>query len=209
MSLVPERRPRGHALLLVACLSSIFLMGRSTLVEAQDAGLQQAKQDFDDGQNLYLQSKYSDAADKFLAAYRKKPFPAFLFNAGVCYEKNRDFMKALTYYERFLKADPHSADKTNVQERIDIIREYLNPPEKDAKGVAVPKPITPNLPAIETKGLVVIESNPEGAAIYLDERTKGIFTRTPYTGSLPPGQHQIELEMKGFDPVPKNVHRQK
>ena len=168
--------------------------------DASPSGLspaQQAKQYFDDGQNLYIQGKFTEAAEKFLKAYEAKSYPAFLFNVAVCYEKNRDFAKALKYYEDFVKADPHSTDRKLVMARIQSIRQHLNPADPKSP------PPPPTLPAIEPKGLVVIESNPEGAAIYLSDKKKGIFTRTPYTGSLPPGQHTIILELKEFQPVRK------
>ncbi len=174
---------------------------------AQDAATQTAKRHFDIGQALYLQGKFTAAAESFLKAYESKPFPAFLFNAAVAREKNKDYAKALKLYERFLKADPHSSDRDLVQKRIKAISKHLNPPTPTSQATtsAPAAPAIPTLPPIATKGVVVIESQPEGAAIYLNDKKKGIFTRTPYTGSLPPGAHTLILELKEYSPIRKTI----
>jgi len=175
---------------------TVFLLLSSSAL-AQDQALEQAKQHFDEGQNLYLQGKYTDAAEQFMAAYQVRNFPAFLFNVAVCHEKNHDYAKALLYYERYLREDPHSQDRSLVLKRIAAIRAHLNPPNA-TQPTSQPTEPPPNLPPVKTKGLVVIETQPEGAAIYLGDKTKGIFTRTPYTGSLPPGQHTVIIELKRY-----------
>jgi hypothetical protein len=194
---------------LLACL--LALIARPAA--AQDEVLETAKQHFDAGQNLYLQGKYIKAADEFMAAYKAKPFPAFLFNAAVCYEKNRDFGRALELYDRFLEEAPHSPDRKLVVKRIEGIRQHLSPalpPSTQPATQPTKKPpqakpkTTPDLPPVKTKGLVVIESEPSGAAIYLEDKKNGIFTRTPYTGTLSPGKHTVIVELKGYKTGRKN-----
>lgn len=194
----------------VALVFAVALVAASApeVASAQDAATQTAKRHFDIGQALYLQGKFTAAAESFLKAFGSKPFPAFLFNAAVAHEKNKDYAKALKLYERFLKADPHSSDKGLVQKRIKAIRKHLNPPTAPtSQGTtsAPAAPAMPTLPPIATKGVVVIESQPEGAAIYLNSKKKGIFTRTPYTGSLPPGAHTLILELKEYSPIRKTI----
>jgi hypothetical protein len=189
---------------LVSVFALCFLFSLSAL--AQDKSLESAKQFFDEGQNLYLLGKYMEAGEQFTKAYEAKNFPAFLFNIAVCMEKNRDFAKALSYYEQYLKDDPISQDKELVTKRITVIRDYLNPKVSATQPSTQPSKepaAPPNLPQVNTKGLVVIESKPEGAAIYLGDKKKGIFTRTPYTGSLPPGQHTVIIEIRKFKPERK------
>lgn len=183
----------------------LALMLASAPALAQDQALEQAKQHFDEGQNLYLRGKYTEAAEQFLAAYQVKGYPAFLFNVAVCFEKNRDFAKALSYYERYLKEDPHSQDRSLVLKRIAGIRLHLNPPGTASQPTSQPREV-PDLPPVKTKGLVVIETEPEGAAIYLEDKNKGIFTRTPYTGSLPPGRHTVIIELKRYRTKRKTIN---
>lgn len=184
-----------------------ILLGAPRIAVAQDSGTQDAKQNFDKGQALYLEAKFKEAADAFLKAYAAKPFPAFLFNAAVCYEKNKSYAEALKYYKKFLYVAPHNPDAKLVKKRIATIGRHLSAPPTQpgtASQPAVPK--MPSLPPIETKGVVVVESSPEGAAIYLNDKKNNIFTRTPFTGSLPPGRHTIILELKEFKPVRKTIH---
>jgi hypothetical protein len=70
---------------------------------------------------------------------------------------------------------------------------------------APPPPPPPALPAIETKGLVVIDSKPQGATIYLNDKRKGPFARTPWQGSLDPKAVRLLLESKGFKPEQRNI----
>jgi tetratricopeptide (TPR) repeat protein len=192
-------RHRGSAAALVLILLA------APPASAQDKGLETAKEHFDDGQALYLQGKFGEAAEKFVKAYEAKTYPAFLFNIAVCYEKNRDFAKALGYYERYLKEDPTTNDREVVQKRIKGIRDHLSPAGSSLPSSQPTAP--PNLPQIKPKGLVVIESKPEGAAIYLGgDKRKGVFTRTPYTGNLPEGKHTVILEMRKFKPERKTFH---
>jgi hypothetical protein len=168
---------------------------------AQDKNLETAKQYFDEGQNLYLQGKYTEAAEKFQKAYDTKSYPAFLFNVAVCHEKNRDFQKALDLYERYLKEDPHSTDRALVLKRVAAIKSHLNP--AGSQPTTLPTAPPPNLPQVNTKGLVVIETKPEGAAIYLEDKKRGIFTRTPYTGTMSDGPHTVIVELRKFKPERK------
>ena len=191
---------------VLGVIAMTWASGWSVPALAQDGATQDAKRHFDIGQALYMQGKFQPAAERFEKAFAAKPFPAFLFNAAVCLEKSKDFVKALKLYEQFLTLDPHSNDRSLVKKRIKAIRSHLNPPTPTTRSSSQPAtPELPSLPPIETKGVVVIESSPEGAAIYLDAKEKGIFTRTPYTGSLPPGQHTIILEIKEFKRVQKTI----
>ncbi len=191
-------------MLRVLVPGGLLLLLLTSPAAAQDRSLETAKQFFDEGQNLYVQGKYGDAAEQFQKAYDAKPYPAFLFNIAVCHEKNRDYVKALSYYERYLKDDPHTTDRATVLKRIAAIREHLAP-SATSQPSSQPAP-PPTLPTVTTKGLVVIESKPEGAAIYLGDKRRGIFTRTPYTGNLNQGEHTVIVELRKFKPERKTFY---
>jgi hypothetical protein len=181
-----------------------------------DKDLQAAKQEFEEAQTLFIREKFEDAAQKFQAAYSKKPFPAFLFNVAVSYEKALQLEKASEYFQKYLDKDPGAADAATVKSRIEALRTILAPttpvagttpdadggaavgPDGGAVAVAAPPRNTSLLPAIETKGLVVIDSKPQGATIYLDNKKAGAFARTPWQGSLPSKPVKLLLEAKGF-----------
>src|SRR3954453_594275 len=77
--------------LLVGLLPSISLAETpppaAPPAEAKDIDLQVAKTEFENAQTLFIKEQFDDAAAHFLAAFARKPYPAFLFNAAVSFEK--------------------------------------------------------------------------------------------------------------------------
>ncbi len=67
-----------------------------------------------------------------------------------------------------------------------------------------PAPL-PVLTDIETKGLVVIDSKPQGATIYLNDKRKGAFGKTPWQGSLESKPVRLILEQKGWKPEERAI----
>jgi hypothetical protein len=63
----------------------------------------------------------------------------------------------------------------------------------------------PVLTDIETKGLVVIDSKPQGATIYLNDKRKGPFGKTPWQGSLESKPVRLILEQKGWKPEERAI----
>ncbi len=171
-----------------------------------DAALTAAKADFEEAQTLYIRGTYGDAAAKFLAAYDKKPFGAFLFNAAVAMEKQQNYEQAVQFFEKYLEKEPDAKDIPDVKARIESLRALLAPPAAadPAAPVAPAKPETP-LPSIDTKGLVIVDSKPAGAVIYLDDKKNGVFARTPWQGSLPPRPVKLIVEAKGWKPEERSI----
>jgi hypothetical protein len=63
----------------------------------------------------------------------------------------------------------------------------------------------PVLPDIDTKGLVVIDSKPQGATIYLNDKRSGPFGQTPWHGSLESKPVRLILESKGYKAEERSV----
>jgi tetratricopeptide (TPR) repeat protein len=70
---------------------------------APDADLQAAKAEFETAQTLFIKDQYQEAAGHFLGAYARKPFPAFLFNAAVSYEKAHRLDQAGEFFQKYLE----------------------------------------------------------------------------------------------------------
>lgn len=208
--------PMNRAARLI-CLLWIALAARSAHAVVADspdadAALQSAKTEFEDAQALYTRELYDDAAAKFLSAYERKPFPAFLFNAAVAYEKAKKLDQAVQFFEKYLEKDPEAKDGPEVKSRIEQLKAMLVPPPPPVPAApgAPPAPAPPPrvmaiLPAIATKGLVIIDSKPSGANIYLDDKKGGVFARTPWQGSLEPKTVKVILESKGFKPEERAI----
>ncbi len=178
---------------------------------AQDESLNRAREAFDKAQSLYSQGSYAEAAEQFDLAYQSRPFAQFLFNIGACYEKLREYDKAVDYYQRYLKEDPETQDKSSVEKRIAVLKKES---ERVKAAAAAPPPenpdekppeVTPSaevqaLADVKTRGLVVIESDPPGALIYLDRKDSPPLSKTPWNGTME-GEHTIFIDRQGYKPV--------
>ena len=169
---------------------------------ATDSALQEAKVAFEEAQGLYLKEQFTDSAAKFLEAFNKKPFSSFLFNAAVAFEKARDLEQAIATFQRYLSVDPGAKDAVEVKARIDSLKALLSP---TTSGTAAP-PSPAVLPAMATKGLVIIESKPPGANVYLDKTANGVFATTPWQGSLDPKPVKLIFQAKGFKPETREIN---
>jgi hypothetical protein len=155
----------------------------------EDTVNEQARDHHDNGTTLFKQHKYLECAGEFMAAYKIKANPDFLFNAGVCYEHLKDYDQAITLFNRYLSENPGAGDKKVVEDRIKRVTELkkggtAKPAPKEDAGI---------------RGVVVIDSKPPGATIYLDDKKNGPLGTTPWNGSIS-GEHTIILEAKGYKP---------
>jgi len=172
---------------------------------APDPALQAAKAAFEEAQTLYTKDQFEEAAAKFMVAFDRKPFGPFLFNAAVAYEKALQYQKAVDAFLKYLEVEPQARDAAEVKGRIESLKGVLathatsgNPTQEKA-----PEHV---LPTIATKGLVIIESKPQGASVYLDDKSKGVFAITPWQGSLEPKQTKLLFEAKGFKPEERVIN---
>lgn len=216
----------------LALAALVTLAGAARVAHAEEAApdkeLGLAKESFEAAQTAFVREEYEKAADQFLKAFEHKPYPAFLFNAAVAFEKAKRLDQAKEYFERYLAADQGASDAAQVRARIDALAKVLSPPppppapappETAPSGTpsapaqapapaapAAPAPAeAPALPSLVTKGLVVIDSKPQGATIYLNDKKGGPFGKTPWHGSLDPKPVRLILESKGFKPEERSV----
>jgi tetratricopeptide (TPR) repeat protein len=187
----------------------LSLMAVSLTAAAQDASLKKAQDAFDQAQVQYLQGNYDAAADGFKAAYDARAFPQFLYNIGAAFhmkgKKNSDadaYGKAVEYYQRYLTEEPNAPDKDKVTKSITVLQAEIErlktaattnaPPEQKAPSEDVKK-----LGDVQVRGLMVIESEPQGASIYIDGKEKGEVAKTPWSGSME-GEHEYLVEKRGY-----------
>jgi hypothetical protein len=160
-----------------------------------DSELTAAKAEFEEGQEFFKQGQYADAVAKFQSAYAKKPFGPFLFNTGAAFEMAGKYDEAIQYYSKYLEKEPEAQEAKDVRERIEALKALLKEGDKHKK------PAT----KVETKGLVIIDSKPPGALIYLDDKKNGVFARTPWQGSLAHRDVKLIVEAKSFKPAERTI----
>ena len=178
--------------------------------QSSDA-LKKAQSAFDQAQLDYLAGKYDEAAKGFQEAFAAREFPQFLYNAGACFHMKgkRDgsaesYTAAVSFYRRYLEADPKAADRPKVEKAIGVLEAEIKrlkeqaPPAPDAPATpAAPSADVQSLGDARPRSLVVIESEPQNATIYIDDRKQGPFGTTPWSGSIE-GTHKIIIEKRGF-----------
>ncbi len=148
--------------------------------------------------------KYDEAADGFRKAYEVLPIDALLYNIGATYHLKAQagndvaaYELADQYYRKYLDAAPKADDKAAIDKRIEVIaaeiaRLKTTPPE----GTPPPPPPAEATVEVRPRSLVVIETEPQGANIYLDDKASGVFAQTPWSGALD-GQHKVIIEKRG------------
>jgi tetratricopeptide (TPR) repeat protein len=191
----------------------------------QADALKKAQSAFDQAQLEFLQGKYDDAARSFQDAYDARPFPSFLYNVAATFhtkgKKESDpvaYQKAIDTYRKYLTADPQAPDKAKVEKAIGVLEAEIKRIKDQPAGTGTGTgsattgtPATPPAPSeevnkleVKVRGLVVIESEPSNATIYLDDKRKGAFATTPWSGTLE-GDHKVILEKRGYVVVEKTI----
>jgi hypothetical protein len=207
---------RNRGLLAVcaalALVSPVFAQSADALKTAQAS--------FDQAQQYYVQGKYDDAAQAFKDAYAARPFPQFLYNIAASFHMKgklgsdvEAYRKAVEYYKRYLAEDATASDRAKVEKAIAVLEDEIKrlsaPPATAAAGEKASPPAAPSsevqqLGDVKVRGLVVIVTEPQNATIYLDDRKKGPFGQTPWSGSLE-GEHKIIIEKRGYRPVESTI----
>lgn len=141
------------------------------------------------GQALFVAGDFAGAAKVFESGHAEQPYAAFLFNAGVCYQKLGQVDPALQKFRDYLAADPNAPDAAKVRGRIAALEATKGTPPPvvdagaddggeqdggDAGADAAPPPPPPALGvdnAESMKSLALIETDPPGAAIKLYARS--------------------------------------
>ncbi len=181
--------------------------GEDTAAPSERALLDRARIAMEQGQAYYIAGDYPAAAEAFLSAYAVRAFSAFLFNAGVAFERAGDGPAAIREYIRYLDAEPRAADSADVRQRI--INLGGTPPPPPA-GVEVEVREEPMAAAEEQsmKSLVSVETTPVGAIVTVRRAGRELGSGpAPFTMALNAGQYQVEIQHADYEAVtrPLNV----
>lgn len=179
---------------LMLALVGPSLMGLSRVAPAQVAGssaqrMEAIRRRMDQGQGLYVTKSYQAAAQVFEDGYATYPYSAFLFNAGVCYQKLSEYDRALAKFREYLRVDPSAPDASRVLDRIQALEIALAAARAadagevdgavtggaEASDAGVPDAGPPPSIAPDDeqamKSLVVVETEPAGAPLKMYQRT--------------------------------------
>jgi hypothetical protein len=185
--------------------------------------LEEAREHMERGQALYGAGRYIESAEEFLRAYEAQPFSAFLFNAGVAYEKVDDPGRAADYFSRFLQTDPQAENAAKLTARIDRLRGLSRAREAELAAASAAQGATGadaayTLGELEAarqrlaevqqqlaalggkdsfKSLLSVQTTPTDAEVFVkDQRGTVLFhgSGPKFTQTLDPGSYVVEVQ---------------
>jgi hypothetical protein len=193
-----------------------------------------AREHMDRGQALFGAGRYIESAEEFLRAYSAQPFAAFLFNAGVSYEKNDDPGRAADFFDRFLQADPQVAGAQKLRARVDRLRGLARAREQertlaaaasnsntqDAAAQAELEQAKARLLELEAqlsalggrdafKSLLSVQTTPEDAAVSLKTSAGQVVSAGPgasFSSSLDEGDYIVEVAHPKYKTISTPLH---
>ena len=118
-------------------LSLALILCTTRLAAAPPTDTEQAKQHYARGTAHYNLREYKEAVIEFEAAYRLAPDPVFLYNLGQCNRLMGNNEEALHFYRSYLRMQPDSPNRAEVEGRIEKL---------EAEIAAHPKPAAPVTP---------------------------------------------------------------
>jgi tetratricopeptide (TPR) repeat protein len=137
-------RPRFTPIALALALA--LASGSARAIEDPDTEI--ARRHFETGRDYYEAGNYQAALKEFEAARAVRPFPAFEYNIGRCYDRLERPSEAVAAYERYLAAAPDVPDADEVRERIRVLKLRI------AVESPAPPPAPPPPPAPSRKRLI-------------------------------------------------------
>ncbi|HEU5076079.1 MAG TPA: PEGA domain-containing protein [Polyangiaceae bacterium] len=130
----------------------------------------QAESHYEQGVEAYRAKRYRTAIEHFLAADNVVPSPALSYNVARAYERLDEAPRALEYYRTYLRRGADPKNEAEVRARVREISALLA-----RRGVQQ----------------ITVRSEPSGARLVIDGRTRGT---TPWTGELELGRHRIVVD---------------
>jgi tetratricopeptide (TPR) repeat protein len=116
----------------------LVLSVQSARAQQEDPDTEIARRYFDQGSRAYEQGNYALACQRFEAARKVKPLPAFDYNLGRCHDRADEPVPAIEAYERFLRAEQAGPSADEARARVSVLRARLPRPEAT---VAVKRPV--------------------------------------------------------------------
>jgi tetratricopeptide (TPR) repeat protein len=82
------------------------------------SSVDQAKQMFDLGVELYRVGQFEAASKRFAMAYAFMPVPDLVYNLALCHKAMGETAEAVRLLQEFLDANPDTADRAAVEAMI-------------------------------------------------------------------------------------------
>ncbi len=130
---------------------------------------------------LYGEGRYKEAIEKYRLSYEITADANLLYSIAVAYQQLEAWQECVSNMERYLEKAPPGPKRDRAENTLKSC---------DARIVQDQR--------------LSIESEPKGATVYLDERTRSIGS-TPVTTYVRPGRHKVWVELPGYEPVEQEI----
>lgn len=137
------------------------------------------------GNQLYGQGRYKEAIAAYRQAFEINGDINLLYTMAISYQQLEAWQECVTTMQQFLERAPPGPKRDRAENALQNC---------DAR--------------IVRDQLLVVESDPPGAQVYLDDRAKGVVGSTPFRTYLRPGPHVIWVEKSGYEPIRKEIEVQ-
>ncbi len=163
------------------------------------------------GQKAFSEGSYEEAADRFIDAFSASPFPAFIYNAALSYEKSGSYERAADFYSRYLDAEPKAPDADDVREKIASLLRTAKAQAAAAAGTQdeppAPEPEV-SITELEMKSLISVRTNPPDARIKIVDEDGDVVASLDGDAAqtVVKGSYTIEASHPNFRTVETKIH---
>ncbi len=135
---------------------------------------------------LFSQGRYKEAIEKLQMAWDISQDVDLLYSIGISYQQLEAWQECVSFMDRYLEGAPIGPKR----DRAENTRKSC-----DAR--------------IETDQQLIITTDPPGAHVFLDDRTRGVQGQTPFRTDVRPGRYKIWIEKEGYEPVHQQIEVQR
>ncbi|QQR90722.1 MAG: PEGA domain-containing protein [Myxococcales bacterium] len=190
----------GSSVVFLLLLNSLFASSTFAQAYQDKAALEKARQFMEQGQAFYAQNEYAKAAEAFDQAYEAQPFSAFLYNAAIAHERNKNYAKAADLFEKYLDGEPSAEDAAKVKQRIELLRAASGEGKSNTQNAS--QQAVDQAVATRFKSLISVRTRPEGASVRI-RNAKRVMARgkTPSAHTLEQGDYVVVVEHPDYRTV--------
>lgn len=175
MKTVRGRQPFA-AIALAGLVWAVTLPAIASGQESEAAPEDRARVLFQRGAEAYGQGRYDEAISLFQTGDRLAPRAAFSYNLAVAYEGKGEKARALEHYRNYQRRGVKPEDRDAIGNEIRRLERVLSD-----QGV---QQVTIHVTQV--------------ASLEVDGRDVGV---SPWTGELPPGDHDLVVRPTGVEPI--------
>ena len=178
--------PRYSVRRTVALITCLFVVTAPLLATAQERSLSPAQETrlvelIESGKAAYDRGDFAQAREEFGQAYDLYPHPDLLYRIALCHERLGEDRLAVEFYRRFLAEAPDAPERARVEKTIEVIEARI------------------------ARSEIRVTSDPEGAAVFINDEANGAAGYTPTALAVSPGNYKLIVKKPGFEMVDELV----